>query len=51
MKKVNLCRFGSGKWFFSFLFGEFCESRNKLSKTVQLSEEYNKYYLTADLCF
>jgi hypothetical protein len=27
-KKVNICRFGSGNWFFSYMFGQFAEAGN-----------------------
>jgi hypothetical protein len=26
MKKVNICRFGSGNWFFSCMSGQFAEA-------------------------
>jgi hypothetical protein len=44
MKKVNMCRFGSGNWLFSCIFGQVAEAAN----SAPAREECNKYDLTAD---
>jgi hypothetical protein len=36
MKKVNICRLGSGKWFFSCIFAQFAEAGKKRSKNMHL---------------
>jgi hypothetical protein len=52
MKKVNICRFGSGKWFFSSKFAQFAEvGKNRSKSCAPAREEYNKYDLTAAPCF
>jgi hypothetical protein len=38
-RKVNICCFGSGKWFFSCIFVRFAEAGKKRSKAVHLLEK------------
>jgi hypothetical protein len=51
-RKVNICRFGPGKSFFSCIFAQFAEVGKNHSKSyAPAREEYNKYDLTAAPCF
>jgi hypothetical protein len=38
-RKVNICRFSSGNWFFSGIFGQIAEAGNKHSTTVHLLQK------------
>jgi hypothetical protein len=38
-RKVNICRFGSGKWFFSCTFAQFAEAWKKHGKVAHLLEK------------
>jgi hypothetical protein len=38
-RKVNICRFGSWKWFFSWMFSQFVEAGKKHRKAVHLLEK------------
>jgi hypothetical protein len=51
-RKVKMCRFGSGKWFFCCIVGQFAEAGNKPQQScTPATEEYDKYDLSADPCF
>ncbi len=38
-RKVNICRYGSRKWFFSCIFAQFAEASKKRSKAVHPLEK------------
>jgi len=54
-RKVKMCRFGSGKWFWLSISGQFMVARKKRCNAVPHAErekrECNKYDLTAAQCF
>jgi hypothetical protein len=50
-RKVNMCGFGSGNWFFSCKFARSAEASKKRSKScTPAREDCNKYDLTSSPC-